>query len=97
MAKVRARCYRYDLSSKYNIHVADRPVELLEADHEQAGPGSSGVVTVAAATDREPYLLQMDGAGHCIIPSDSDLGLLTAKDLSRAVREVCTAEYGALW
>ncbi|KAI0338538.1 hypothetical protein BDW22DRAFT_1348452 [Trametopsis cervina] len=48
---------------------------------------------VAAAGTREPAILPMDATGHCIIPSDGDLAMLSAKDLSRAVREVCTAEY----
>ncbi|KAI0341036.1 hypothetical protein BDW22DRAFT_1445352 [Trametopsis cervina] len=77
------------LWQKYVQDMAD----AIEADDD--GP-TANVVTVskaAGASSRDTPLLQLDGAGHCIIPSDGDLAAFDAKELSRALREVWTAEY----
>ncbi|KAI0346077.1 hypothetical protein BDW22DRAFT_1352071, partial [Trametopsis cervina] len=70
-----------------------KTTDALEDDTDPPAAGPTGAVRISRGTGRELRLLPLDNAGHCIIPSDSDINLLSAKDLSRALREVCTAEY----
>ncbi|KAI0340548.1 hypothetical protein BDW22DRAFT_1346785 [Trametopsis cervina] len=67
--------------------------DTMEADDEGTTATGTTVLKVADPTGRDAPILQLDSAGHCVIPSDVDLNAFDAKSLSRALREVWTAEY----
>ncbi|KAI0347141.1 hypothetical protein BDW22DRAFT_1425206 [Trametopsis cervina] len=77
------------LWQKYVQEMAD----AVEPDDNGSVAGGATVAKVADSTGRDMPLLALDASGHCVIPSDGDIAKMDAKDLSRALREVWTAEY----